>query len=198
MGVLIPVGWGQVTVPFYSTSFSRPLAITWGFDAPPDPDPVTIANEIRGTLTDTNGPFPASVVRSDTQIGPCIVQVGTEEGILSGSGTLAINGTATLGTRPPVNVALLIQKRTALGGRRNRGRLYVPPVNWDEDTIDNQGNFSSTFITAAATDWEFVLSTETAAGRGMYVLHSAPGAPTEIIDLVPQVLAATQRRRLRR
>lgn len=195
---MIPTGWGQVTVPFYSTTFSRPLAITWGFDAPPDPNPVSLADLILGTLDDANGPFTPSQVRNDVQIGPLIVQVGTDEGILSGSGTLSIGGTLAVGDRPPVNVAMLIQKRTNLGGRKNRGRMYIPPVTFGETDISNAGNFLGSVITTATTEWDYVLDTEIASGRGMYLLHSAPGAPTPITSLVPQVLAATQRRRLRR
>lgn len=110
-----------------------------------------------------------------------------------------------------VNNALLIEKRTGVSGRRNRGRFYIPAV--DEIKVDIAGNVD----TAYRALWQgyadaFLTALQTiAAGTGdMYILHSKgwdgavepadPGnapAPTKVTSLVVKSKIGTQRRRLR-
>ncbi len=93
-------------------------------------------------------------------------------------------------------VAYLIKKLTALGGRRNRGRMYLPGAN--ESKVDGQGNVSSSFVTSlqTAADWFFTdLGT---ADIGLVILHADSSTPTDVTGLTAQAKVATQRRRLKR
>jgi hypothetical protein len=106
----------------------------------------------------------------------------------------------------PQNCALLVRKNTALGGRRNRGRLFLPGCV-------NEGATSGTGVINGST-YSIYLSYANAwfvrhlNGQGadagvmpMYLLHSTGitpvPEPTEITALSVDPVISTQRRRLR-
>lgn len=93
-------------------------------------------------------------------------------------------------------VAALVSKRTGLGGRRNRGRLYLPGVV--ETSVDGGGYLTGTFATDLATAVGNWLDETVDVEMPMVLLHgSAPSDPTPITSLVLSPKVATQRRRLR-
>jgi len=97
----------------------------------------------------------------------------------------------------PPQVAILVRKNTARGGRRGRGRIYWPGmtvsgyVEGGVMTSGAQGLFQGafeTFRTALAAD-----------GCILVVLHdvAAGGPPDVVTGLSVQATLATQRRRIR-
>lgn len=106
----------------------------------------------------------------------------------------------------PQNTALLVQKRTDSGGRRNRGRMYVPLI-LGESAVDNVGVIQSSQVTALNASMETFLDILNTGGTGdfpaapPYILHSdetgTPPPPTLITSLQVSNVIATQRRRLR-
>jgi hypothetical protein len=105
------------------------------------------------------------------------------------------------GASVPANVAALIHKRTARGGRRGRGRMYLP---WwiQESDVDERGAISSTtigFMNTALATW---LADLAADGCPMVVLHdpgrTPAGAPDVVTSLTVDPIVGTQRRRLGR
>lgn len=116
--------------------------------------------------------------------------------------TLPGQAGAVSGDFLPQNNACLIRKRTALGGRKNRGRMYVPYV-LPEGNVDNSGIIAGTRVTAiqtAADDFQDdLLAGDPGPSIPMVVLHSvSTDTPTPITTLEVDNLLATQRRRLRR
>ncbi len=113
---------------------------------------------------------------------------------------------ATVGVKalPPVppNTAILVQKRTALGGRRNRGRMYIPGI--PEGEISGAGTITAAQLAVYNTAAEG-LRTELAALSFVSecvifhtTLDTAPAiAPTVITSMNVSAKCATQRRRLR-
>lgn len=114
----------------------------------------------------------------------------------------------------PVSTAIIIEKRSALSGRRNRGRMYIPAVN--DSLVDIAGNLLPVPLAAYQTEIDTFLTTvNTVLGGGeggMYLLHSKgwngtredepadPGnapAPTKVTSLVVKSKIGTQRRRIR-
>lgn len=94
--------------------------------------------------------------------------------------------------------SLLVTKRTNLGGRAGRGRMYVgAPL---EDYVNNVGVVDGTYLGNVQTALDTLISgTETIIGGDAYLLHSGPTpAPTLITSLTVQPLLATQRRRMAR
>jgi hypothetical protein len=97
------------------------------------------------------------------------------------------------------NTAVLVQKRTILGGRSNRGRFYVPGL--PEDSVDGSGSILLTPLTALQAGANNYLAAAQAAPEveNLVVLHDqlVVGPPTPVTSLQVQTLVGTQRRRLR-
>jgi hypothetical protein len=94
-------------------------------------------------------------------------------------------------------VSYLFKKITALPGRSHKGRMYYPGC--DETSVDADGRVSSgkqTGLYAMSTAWLSVLTGT--IGVTPEVLHTASSDADEVLDLRPQSVVATQRRRLRR
>lgn len=97
-----------------------------------------------------------------------------------------------------VNCALLVRKLTSSGGRKNRGRMYVPPFNIVEDDVSNAGVLFSGFVSGQTDGWNQYRDKLVTDDIFPAVLHSDPAdAPTNIDSFQAQGLLATQRRRMR-
>lgn len=109
----------------------------------------------------------------------------------------SITGTQTLGG-PPCNAAVLVRKLTALGGRKHRGRMFVPPYNLEEDQITNAGLLGTTFMVSQTNSWTGVYNAFVTSGLSPMLFHTDPATPATPISVFSvQNLAATQRRRMR-
>jgi len=101
----------------------------------------------------------------------------------------------------PNNVATILRKSTALGGRRNRGRMFVPcPL---ESETSAAGVYTGPGITAWNTAAALIMpggSIHTAFGflGDAVVLHDEGSqTPAVVTNLTCQSRVGTQRRRLR-
>jgi hypothetical protein len=101
-----------------------------------------------------------------------------------------------------VNTAVLVQKRTALGGRRNRGRFYIPAPDIS-GSVSVAGVLPSGELgewQARADEFELLINGGVdPAPEGTLALLHATGSPaaTPITNLTVASKVATQRRRLR-
>lgn len=97
------------------------------------------------------------------------------------------------------NCALLVQKRTGLAGRANRGRMYLPGL-LAQDNVSPNGQIDPTSLgelQTSFTAWYDDLLVEASTGiTDLLVLHPV-GAGTVITAFVVDDVLATQRRRLR-
>ncbi len=107
------------------------------------------------------------------------------------------------GNALPQNSAFLLLKRSALLGRRFRGRMYVPGV--DEINVDAKGAFvTSVYGTLNTIVGGFFVGLNALAGVEFMVillstsLLSPTPAPTQVTSLYLDKVIATQRTRLRR
>jgi hypothetical protein len=103
---------------------------------------------------------------------------------------------------------VLVQKRTALGGRTGRGRWYLP---WflNEGQVDETGLVASTYVTGvqgAITNYFNSLTPKLVIANRIYdlpwdnpnrQLQQVNGGPI-VTSMVVQPFAATQRRRMPR
>lgn len=125
-------------------------------------------------------------------------------------GNLVVNGSNSQPCLPP-NVAKLIRKRTALLGRKYRGRMFLPSGYLLDVEVGNGGLIDNAIIAGETLSLEDFFNELTIEGMppvlihqyGTYVDHNgvtrtvAPLAPTPIVALTPDALVSTQRRRLR-
>jgi hypothetical protein len=203
MALIIPVGFAQVTIPFLHTGSPREAVITfgvsssaWGGDYQGMCD--AILTVWMGSLGNEQD--------SEVTIGPVRASIGQDGGDpISAEGTATDNGGRGQATLPS-NVALLVKKASNVGGRRGRGRFYVPWIIADGEAGD-VGNIDGTALAAFNVDAanfrnDLALGTGIDSEAPMYILHDSSGsgtepAPSQVTALVVDPLVATQRRRLR-
>lgn len=139
-----------------------------------------------------------NIASSAYTLGPGHVIVGQDGGDIRLDCTITpIPGTSA-GDAVPQNTCILVRKVTAGGGRRNRGRCFVPAVN--EAAVDNAGRLAGSFRTAVDAAFAALITGLATAPFGDPVLfhESEPFTPTPLVEFSCQQLVATQRRRLRR
>jgi hypothetical protein len=91
---------------------------------------------------------------------------------------------------------MLISKNTALGGRRGRGRIFMPGL--PASSLDNSGTWVAGQPSDMADDWQEIWDAMAFVGYSHVLLHSNALTPTPVTSLVGQSRVATQRRRARR
>lgn len=96
----------------------------------------------------------------------------------------------------PGNTALLVRKNTAVGGRRGRGRMYIPGIT--EAESPGGGTVLSTFVTGMQTACATFLGHLSSASLPMVLLHSDATAPTLVTSLTVESVFGSQRDRMRR
>lgn len=196
---LIPVGFSEVTFKLRPTGGSRIATWSIGVDdsVVVDPNPAVTALNFYTYASETGGPYKATAMSSDwTFVGVHVTQM-QEVGPLGADYDNPIVGTATA-AQTPVNTSLLVDKRTGIGNRRNRGRCYPPPTMIAESQINNLGAITATLSTVQAY-FDHIKSAAAVGDYQLVLFHQTPPfTPTPITSLVVQPLVATQRRRMRR
>lgn len=102
-------------------------------------------------------------------------------------------------TRVPTNCCVMLDKKTGVTGRHNRGRMFL----WapGEGDVDNNGFLSGSALTLFDTDvTDWITATLAGAADRWVILHDVVGltptnGPATGIKTSPQI--ATQRRRMR-
>jgi len=202
MGVNIPVGFGQFTWPVRLIGDLEEMVFTVGFVDGDDTDaPNDVANSISNALL-AQPIFAASSISNQYSMGPGRVTVNRALGTFEGVGSVSRTGTASLTTLPH-NCAILVRKNTALGGRRGKGRIYLPPWMIAESNITPAGVIFQTGVDSVTLDFETWRAQLSALNLQAVLLHgdspnSATPSPTPILNFACQSVIATQRTRLRR
>lgn len=202
MSLLLPPGYASVLLPLRHTSSARSAAVTWG--AGPPTESITADEFAQRLQGDFYGAF-FEALDDDVEVGPAIVRIGQDGGLpITADGYGPVTGDND-GESPPANFAVLIQKRTLLGGRQGRGRIYVP---WavPEAYVDEMGVIDANtvgLLQDCADDWmERTQDPEAPGGAyDLMLLHDEEAevtAPTPITSLRVMSVGATQRRRMRR
>lgn len=195
--MIIPPGFVAFRLPIRHSSVTRPAMITGGVDNNSGlTDPNALADAIQNVFTTTGGM--QTIIDNACTIGPCEVAVGQDGGDpLIGFASATVAATRSQSSVTP-NVSLLVKKRTALGGRKNRGRFFIP---WAvrEDQVDEGGIISSLDLTTAQNAMNAVLAQSATSNLPFVILHATdPSVPPTVTALVVDALVATQRRRLGR
>lgn len=195
--VIIPPGFVAFEVPIVHIATQRKAFITGGVDNNSGlTDPQAIANGIQNVITTTGGLH--TRLDSECTIGPVEVAIGQDgDPPILGIASTTVGGTA-VGSVVTPNVAVLIKKRTALGGRKNQGRWFLP---WclPENAVDEIGLISGSTVNGLQAAMNAVLAAATSANLPFVILHRTdPGVPPQVTALTVDNLVATQRRRLGR
>lgn len=196
----IPVGYYEATLIWQRSGSVRPSTVGLGLedDVPGNRSPVTVADAVYAAATNLASIAPGVVMSTSYSFLGVSVSRMTEEGPLVGEKLTTIIGTGTETVMPP-NCAVLVNKVTGLGGRRNRGRFFVPPYYPPEGSVDSNGVLNPTAVTTVRDRWVDFLTRLGTAGLVPVMFHNtAPFLPTPIVGIAVNPLIATQRRRLRK
>lgn len=196
--MIIPVNWANWITQYTFVGDAEPMITTMGVNVS------TWGGDYDGGLEWLSDLWLAALVGStsdDVTVGPYSLAVGQD----GGDPVTYAYEDSNAGSEPSFpmwpNTAILVRKQTASGGRRNRGRLYIPGAAI-RSAISVAGVIDSIFLADFNTNLATFLTTVN-AGTGfnptqLGVLHSEPpSAPAVITALIAQPKVATQRRRLR-
>jgi hypothetical protein len=203
--VEIPIGYGQLSFKWALTGDPQPMISTMGFGVRNNPTPSQqLLNDAAGQLESSfrarlGFATAASIIAGWTYHGADFLLRPDAGDAIAGHVGPSVTGTAT-GETLPVNTAILVKKRTALGGRKHRGRMYIPMARVTENTVSKLGVIDSTEHTSLQTAFNNWLADNQAVdGAEMVILHSDETlVPTPINALQVDNTVASQRRRLRR
>lgn len=200
MPQVVPPGFAHCLIPFNHPLIPRAAVITFGLEISGTVTPVNeLIDEVVASFVNSWTTF----IDSQVLVGPGKMVVGQDgPDNLSVDGVYTAYGAAT-SDRAWANTALLLTKLTEQGGRRGKGRMYLP---WclAESVPDEAGRIAPASVATAQTaadDWLADLVAIDGV-EDMVVLHST--GVTQIVDpspvtrlLVSNVIG-TQRRRLNR
>lgn len=191
----IPTGFCEVSYIHAAVGSTNPMVCVWGHNYPGD----TVAGftSVAHALNDIWGENMLLNMSDDISLQETVVRVGQDGAptIQSYSGGSFAGGMSA--SMLPNNTASLIKKGTALGGRRGRGRCYLPPVGEEQAALGRLNSDIVTFLGVNTASWLNDLET---VDLGPVLLHTGTGTlppPSPVISLSVDPLLATQRRRLR-
>ena len=200
-----PPGFALCSYELKHGSMSRSAFLTFGCD-PTLTSPIDVAILVKGAFTAAGSL--ASIIDSNVQLQNTRVSLGTDgnEDIVGSDPTTAPCTKAL--SSLPANCAVMVHKRTTRGGRRGRGRMYLPWTIASSSVTEVGGLLAGdvTTIQNACNAW---LTAMNSAVGPVVLLHrpsspdiqgppSTPGSPNVVTQLVVDPLIATQRRRLGR
>lgn len=198
MALDIPVGYG-LCVQTHSQPFSGQTQIcTYGFQnngAATDPNEIAELHNIN--WQGATGIYLASAASDSSQFTKTNVYVQQEIGLVGGEFVSNTNGTRS--SQPPSpQVALICKKRTALVGRRYRGRMYLPAALLTQANVGPSGIVDAGALATIQSRCDSFLSGLSTIEYPMVLLHThAPFTPTVVSSLQLEQLIGTQRRRVR-
>lgn len=196
--MIIPVNWANWIMRYSFEGDAEPMITTMGVNVS------TWGGDYVEGLEWLSDLWLAAIVSSLSETvtsGPYSLAVGQDGGDPITYEYPATNAGDESGFPMWPNSAVLIRKDTASGGRRNRGRMYVPGFGL-RSLVTPAGLIDPSYLEDFNTNLATMLATIN-AGTGfnatnLGVLHSEPpSAPAVITSLVAQSKLATQRRRLR-
>lgn len=210
--MIIPNGFGQVTFIYGGSGVPTGAVNTFGFNNGAGDTPSAAATEFANEWGNLVMP---SLVQNVDLVGT-LVKLGPNNTGPSALVGISHNG-EDLSAQAPPNVAYLVNKITGLGGRRGRGRVFLPGV---DETVVTQGGFvDAAKVTQIQNGLDQFVLNMAAHNLGLVVLHSpakiwtlvngrprqiddpnapAPPLPSAITSLQVSAQVATQRRRVRR
>lgn len=132
---------------------------------------------------------------STVTLSECRIRAGTVGGEITASHFGSAEG-GEAGSSMPPNIAVPVTKFSALGGRKNRGRMFLPGVA--EGHVGADGVLSGAVIEGFNSSLGAFMTELEAIDATPHILHSDPeDAPTEIIALVCGTVIYTRGSRLR-
>lgn len=199
-----PPGFATCSYELRHSAMSRSAFLTFGVDVT-ETDPNAAAISLVAAFSSTGSLF--TILDNSVQLQNTRVSIGTDGGEdIVGASPQLVACTGSF-VSPPPNVAVLVHKTTARGGRRGRGRMYIP---WCLATASiTEGGVVLTADVTRIQNAVIAWAAQVATLSGPVVLlhrpsgpevtpPTTPGPPNVVTGWRVDPLIATQRRRLGR
>lgn len=204
--LVIPEGYGQARISFSLSGDPDPMGFGIGFKASVSATQAQGAAALAALEDDWSSTFistAASFYQGWTYLGATATFNSSDGGVVHLEHPHVVAGTS-IGETPPQNCTELVKKLTGSGGRKFRGRAYIPPFNLLENTVNKAGVLDAAVVANQQAGWDtFLAAANGDTAYDVYLLHrSMPKdgivpPPTLITKFVMEQQIATQRRRLR-
>jgi hypothetical protein len=198
MGVRVPEGYGEIAFRTAITGDAEEMLCTLGFDFQ------QLENVSQGGVEAIANAWQSTIVprqTSEATFKGVFVALGPDGLGLRFQVDRNVLGGVAAAPVPP-NTAVLAQKKTAVGGRRNRGRMYIPGI--PEGMVSGAGFIdlaTHALWATAVTNLRAEVAALSFVGECVIFHTTAPGlpglTPTAISSMSVSTKVATQRRRLR-
>lgn len=202
MSLIIPEDHALVSFNMTARAGTRPMAFTIGVHNVGLANTDVALDLFEDLLVTPGSIFNGGSFSSDYVYLGISATIGTDTGPVPYEKARFIEGTLNRPPMPP-NVAFLVRKRSNRGGKRGRGRFFMPPAWLAEANIDHLGNIDANISTIQSYVDE-IYDGLNDQGLEPVLLHApslvTPGPvpdPTPITALIVQPKVATQRKRLR-
>lgn len=201
MALIIPPGFSHVVIELRLENDNEPIVTTIGVD-----NNGATGTQIPDLVYQAFDATFMGLISDEYWLERCTAYIGQD-----GTSPLVVDGllgpSQGVGTGAPLpqNCAVLVRKRTDLGGRRGRGRMYLPGIA--EGQVEANGDIGSVFVDAwqgqADSFYDILTGGGSQAATPPVVLHRSEGIgpeplPTPIQSFTVESSIATQRRRLRK
>lgn len=195
---IIPPGFAMCSIEHWLDNYPRPAIVTMGVSIlGTESESGNVADQFHGAYTTSVG----GVIDSSVRIRNARAVIGQDGGdpIVQESAT-SYPGARSGQSTPPA-LAVMASKATALGGRRNRGRMYIP---WavDEGQVGENGAIATAQVNGIQTRVNQLLVNLKGGDTGAYnllngavLIHSEAVPPTIITAMQVNPTIRTQRRR---
>lgn len=197
MGVRIPIGYAQATMRFSVAGDSEWMACTLGiYDGGAGFDPLAYAN---GWIDawDASAFTTATELAAGWSVGSSFVTTMLPSGPVTIETGIPLAGTR-VGQSLPNNCAALIRKQTALGGRRNKGRFFLPSGYLLETEVNQVGTIDPARVATLQSASTGLITALGVEGLVPVLFHENGIGTSTITALLVQPKLATQRTRMRR
>jgi hypothetical protein len=198
MSVEIPVGSVNVAIVSGWNGSAREYVTTMAYSTADDVTPVTFETTV-GDFVDAMqlGIWNELYLNSGAKVKRVEATLMTDSGPLPYVQEIGWNGSYTHDSWPPA-YATIVRKVTGLGGRRNRGRMYIPNcVFGNEDECDELGFLSTAHVIAMqgyVDDWFDAMTDKDLIPQ---LLHEDGTPGSSLASLVVNPHLALQKRRNR-
>jgi len=190
----VPIGYVDVWMRYLQAGDPEPMYTSLGFEIEEPPFTQANALALSNFLNDCLGP----VISGDVNWTGSLCKVGSDGGdLIYEVSTFDPGGVASAPL--PNNCAVLVRKRTEIGGKRGRGRMFIPGVS--REGVDGAGmlNTGTKNAWSAATALIFNANgtANTNVGQPVLFHQTPPYEPSVIVSLSVHPKISTQRRRMR-
>lgn len=202
MSIVIPPGFGSAAVVMEGGVGTSPFITTLGVDlSPAGGDYVGVANRVMSAYDAAFG----ESMSPDLTITKVILSIGQDGGDApTVESDLNAREGGGSGDFASLNSALLLNKRTAVLGRKGRGRMFIPGVI-KENMVDISGRLGQTTIDAfngVAVGFLELLDSDEPGDVGVattaWLLHSdTDEPPSPLTALTAGPVVGTLRRRIK-